>query len=313
LTNNVVFRHIFASRERKNYLLAMVNAMLELHGDEAFQSLEIIDSIQSREHLKDRDAVVDIIALDGHGKQVHVEVQLINHPGFIARILYYWGKLYTRQLGPADTFSKLKPTISLVITDFFVSEEEQRLHAHWGLSCRYTKESRSNLIGLHFIQLPALVEDQIKDRMNKWVYAFKHGRDILNSETVPAMLLEEKELVMAIDEAKKALVTDEDLRQRALSKEMMMRDQLSIVADNVEAALKQGRQEGFQLGEKRGERRGEKRGIRLGEDQGRKKALEAVAFQMLSMEISTDEIIKITGLEKSHVEELAQVLNRQKS
>ncbi|MBW7877640.1 MAG: hypothetical protein H3C47_16815 [Candidatus Cloacimonetes bacterium] len=49
---------------------------------------------------------------------------------------------------------------------------------------------------------------------------------------------------MAIDEAKKALVTDEDLRQRALSKEMMMRDQISIMADNVEAALKQG----FQLG-----------------------------------------------------------------
>ncbi|MBW7875072.1 MAG: hypothetical protein H3C47_03670, partial [Candidatus Cloacimonetes bacterium] len=44
--------------------------------------------------------------------------------------------------------------------------------------------------------------------------------------------------------AKKALVTDEDLRQRALSKEMMMRDQISILADNVEAALKRG----FQLG-----------------------------------------------------------------
>ncbi|MBW7877142.1 MAG: hypothetical protein H3C47_14265 [Candidatus Cloacimonetes bacterium] len=41
-------------------------------------------------------------------------------------------------------------------------------------------------------------------------------------------MIEEKELVMAIDEAKKALVTDADLRQRALSKEMIMRDQISI-------------------------------------------------------------------------------------
>ena len=32
---------------------------------------------------------------------------------------------------------------------------------------------------------------------------------------------------------------DEDLRQRALSKEMMMRDQISILADSVEADLKQ--------------------------------------------------------------------------
>jgi predicted transposase/invertase (TIGR01784 family) len=252
LTNNVIFRHLFASRERKDWLLAMVNALLELTSDEAFVSLEIMDSVQSRENLKDRDTVVDIVAVDGLGKQVHVEVQLINHPGFVARILYYWGKLYTRQLSPADPFSKLRSTISLVITDFFVSEEEKRLHAHWGLSCRYTQESRSELLGLHFIQLPALKEDEVQDRMKKWVYAFKHGREILSSETVPSLLLEEKELVMAIDEAKKALVTDEDLRQRALSKEMMMRDQLSIVADNVEAALKQG----IQLGEQRGEKRG---------------------------------------------------------
>ncbi|MBW7876032.1 MAG: PD-(D/E)XK nuclease family transposase [Candidatus Cloacimonetes bacterium] len=65
LTNNVIFRHVFASRERKGWLLALINALLELEGLDAFEQLEIIDSIQSREYLQDRDAVVDIIAVDG--------------------------------------------------------------------------------------------------------------------------------------------------------------------------------------------------------------------------------------------------------
>ncbi|MBW7875656.1 MAG: Rpn family recombination-promoting nuclease/putative transposase [Candidatus Cloacimonetes bacterium] len=252
LTNNVIFRHVFASRERKGWLLALINALLELEGQDVFEQLEIIDSIQSREHLQDRDAVVDIIAVDGHGTQIHVEVQLINHPGFVARILYYWAKLYSRQLNQAEPFAQLRPTISLVITDFYVSEDEQRLHAHWGLSCRHTKEPRSNLLALHFVQLPALNEKDLKSRIKKWVYAFKHGREILDSKEIPSLLLDEKELVMAIEEAKKALVTDEDLRQRALSQEMMMRTQISIVAENVEAALKRGLEQGLQRGELEG-------------------------------------------------------------
>ncbi|MBW7876031.1 MAG: PD-(D/E)XK nuclease family transposase [Candidatus Cloacimonetes bacterium] len=186
----------------------------------------------------------------------------------------------------------------MVITDFYVSEDERRLHAHWELSCRYTKEPRSNLLALHFIQLPALNEKDLKSRMKKWVYAFKHGREILDSEKVPSLLLDEKELVMAIKEAKKALVTDEDLRQRALSKEMMMRTQFSIVAENVEAALKRGKQEGKQ------------EGIQIGAGQGRKEALETVVFQMLSMNMPIDTIITATGLEKSHIEELAKKINK---
>jgi len=51
-------------------------------------------------------------------------------------------------------------------------------------------------------------------------------------------------------------LNDQDLRQRALRQEMMMRTQISIVAENVEAALKRGRQEGLQQGLQRGELEG---------------------------------------------------------
>jgi len=105
---------------------------------------------------------------------------------------------------------------------------------------------------------------------------------------------------------KEHYISDEDLRQRALSKEMMMRDQISILADNVEAALKQG----VELGEQRGEKRGFQLGAGQGRTQGRKEALETVAFQMLSMNMPIETIITATGLEKSHIEELAKKVNK---
>ncbi|MBW7876428.1 MAG: hypothetical protein H3C47_10615 [Candidatus Cloacimonetes bacterium] len=76
-------------------------------------------------------------------------------------------------------------------------------------------------------------------------------------------------------------------------------------------ARQEGLQEGIQVGEQRGIQIGEKRGEKRGEGRGRIQALETVAFQMLSMNMPIDTIIAATGLEKSHIEELAKKVNRQ--
>ena len=76
--------------------------------------------------------MLDILAeLDGKEK-CNIEMQLIDQSNIIERILYYWSRLYTRQIKTGEDYSLLEKTIVILITDFEVKNlKEMDYHSVW--------------------------------------------------------------------------------------------------------------------------------------------------------------------------------------
>ena len=59
-------------------------------------------------------------------------MQIVESEDIIERMLYYWGKLYTRNIKAGEDYSELKRTIVILIADFEVKGlEEQGYHSKW--------------------------------------------------------------------------------------------------------------------------------------------------------------------------------------
>ena len=99
-------------------------------------------------------------------------------------------------------------------------------------------------------------------------------------------------------EIKKAVVVleqlseDEQTRALAEAREKMLRDEYA----RLETAEQIGEERGIEIGEERGIQIGEERGIEIGKKETAKKLLE--------IQMSIDDISKITGLNKDEIEEL---------
>ena len=88
--------------------------------------------ILRRELKDDKLGVLDIVTeLDGKEK-CNIEMQLIDKNNIIERMLYYWSKMYTKQIKAGDDYNKLEKTIVILIADFNIKGlEEVEYHSTW--------------------------------------------------------------------------------------------------------------------------------------------------------------------------------------
>ena len=127
---DVVFQALFgevgSERITKNFLETILNKKIE--------KIDLSKNpILRREFKDDKLGVLDILAeLDGKEK-CNIEMQLVNSKSIIERILYYWSRLYSRQIKIGQDYNLLERTIIILITDFKIEGlEELEYHTQHG-------------------------------------------------------------------------------------------------------------------------------------------------------------------------------------
>lgn len=121
--------------------------------------------ILRRELKSDKLGVLDIITeLDGKEK-CNIEMQLIDKNNIIERMLYYWSKIYTKQIKAGEDYNKLEKTIVILIADFNIKGlEEVTYHSTWKImETNYAKK----LILTDKLELDIIELSKIKGRENE--------------------------------------------------------------------------------------------------------------------------------------------------
>ena len=238
--------------------------------------------ILRREFPKDKLGILDVIVEIDEKESCELEMQVVENENIIKRILYYWGKLYTRNLKAGEDFGELKRTIVILIADFEVKGlEEQGYHSKWKII--EEKERKTILttdLELHILELPKIRREGIgKTELIKWLKFIDNPK----SKEVEEYMKEN----VAIKEANEKLdkmLEDEHLRKIAEWREMAIIEENSMK----KSAYRKGREEG--------EIRGEARGKKLEKRETAKKLKE------LNVDINI--IIQSTGLTKEEIEKL---------
>ena len=227
--------------------------------------------ILRRELKDDKLGVLDVVTeLDGKEK-CNIELQLIDKNNIIERMLYYWSKMYTRQIKAGDDYNKLEKTIVILIADFNIKGlEAVEYHSTWKI---IETNSVKKLILTDKFELDIIELSKIKGRENEkdqlldWLVFLENPE----SERVTRKMEENENLKEAVEKLDR--ISEDEKMQRIIElREKAIRDEHAIYAKGI--------------------------------DDGAEKEKLQIAKNMLKENISIDIIIKVTGLTKEEIEKI---------
>ena len=243
--------------------------------------------ILRRELKDDKLGVLDIITeLDGKEK-CNIEMQLIDKNNIIERMLYYWSKMYTRQIKAGDDYNKLEKTIVILIADFNIKGlEEVEYHSTWKIieTNSVKKLILTDKFELDIIELLKIKgRENEKDQLLDWLIFLENPE----SERVTRKMEENENLKEAVEKLDR-ISKDEKMQRIIELREKAIRDEHAIYAKGVDDGIEKGIQKGFEDGKEKG---------------AREKQIE-IAKKLLKSKVEIEIIIETTGLTEEEIKKL---------
>ena len=125
---DVVFQALFGELGCEEIVKGFLENILK-------QKIERVDlnrnTILRREFKSDKLGILDILAQLNEKENCNIELQIVDKRNIVDRILYYWSRLYSRQLNK-DDYELLEKAIVILIADFQIKElTEVEYHSSW--------------------------------------------------------------------------------------------------------------------------------------------------------------------------------------
>jgi len=277
IKNDIAFRKIFGNENKKEILISLLNAVLELPKGKKIKKIEIKDPFQLPEikHLK--SSILDVRVTDERDISYIVEMQVEELDGFDKRVQYYTAKQYSAQIEKGEDYPKLNQVIFIGILDFtFFDDDTEYITRHRTVNVR-TQKSKLNGMEYNFVELPKFTKElnSCKSLVDKWIYFIKNAP---NLEVIPADVNDEG-LKHAYEDAYRHNWSKKELEDYHYA-EMRKQDERGKTELAVRRATEQAK------------------------NQGKIEGKIEMAQEMINDNESIDKIIKYTKLSKEIIEKL---------
>ena len=201
--NDFIFKKLFGEKGDEPMLLSFLNAVLKRTQKEELAEIEIVENKElTKELIEDKTGRIDVRAKTARGEQIDIEVQLTDQDNMDKRTLFYWGKLYLEGIKQGEDYRKLTKVITINLLDFKFLETKD-YHSSFHLWEDREKEYMlTDLVEIHFIELPKFRELQNRAHENKalirWLTFLQKdiSREVLEElmEMEPAIKMAEEKL-----------------------------------------------------------------------------------------------------------------------
>ena len=186
-----IFKIVFASDEKHELLISLVNAMLNLHGKAAIKSI----TLEMQEYpgvLNKKTCILDIIGTTNASKKILVEIQQNGDSLFRDRVEYYMSRIIENQVHKSQKY-KLPRIYFLGLLDFRLFREApcEYIH-HVEETCRgkpfFPKIQKIFVEVEKFFELEnqGIVKDDDSDAA-QWLRAIK---SLMDEKPMPEKLLQ---------------------------------------------------------------------------------------------------------------------------
>jgi len=281
LTNDYVFRRIFGEKNVDS-LADFLSAVIDIPVEDLAE-LVVDDPNLHREHKGGKRSELDIRVHTKSGEIVNVEIQVNPGQSIRERIAYYNDRIFVGQLGIGEDYSKLKRTISIIITDFVLITENSDCFNRFRW---YNIDNRTMLTDaqeINTLELAKLPETDDGTKLWQWLKLLMLRRED-EMEEVAKDNTAIKNVIVTLRE----MSADEAERRLAEAREKEERDRKSAYVSGVLD----------------GEKQGEARGIEIGETIGEENAKHEHARRMKAKGFSASDIADITDLSIEQIEKL---------
>ena len=281
----VLFGRVGSERITKSFLEAILKTSID--------NIDLSKNpILERDKLKDKMGILDVLAKIDGKENCNVEMQMTEKNNMMERILYYWSKLYYRQIEKGDDYDTLQRTIVVLIANYEMPElKGLSYYTKWAIT-NISEGKRiilTNKLEIDIIELPKIQKEKIdkNKELLDWLYFIEDPE----SERVKDIMKENVAVKEAYEKLQK-ISADEEMRILADLRQKAIMDEKAIYA------------RGIDVGEEKGLKRGREEGMKEGIEQGIKQEKIDTAKKLLELNIKIEDIIKATGLSKEEIEKL---------
>jgi predicted transposase/invertase (TIGR01784 family) len=265
------FKKIFGEEASKPLLIDFLNALLPLQNKITALSFKNTEQLGQME--ADRKAIYDIYCENKNGEKFIVELQKAKQNYFKERTLYYSTFPIREQAEKGEWNYNLKAVYCVGILDFTFDDYENEPEKSEVVHTIQLKNQKGKTfykkLTYIYLEMPNfnLKEDELKSRLDKWLYFIKHLEDF---QTIPAIF-------------------KDDIFTKAFEKaELAKYGQAEL--DNYESSLKYYRDL--------------KGVIDTAFDEGKTEGKMEVAKALKASGVPTDIITKTTGISEAEIDKL---------
>ena len=273
---DVVFQALFGEVGNESITKGFLETILERKIDSIDLSR---NPILRREFKDEKLGVLDIIAKLDENEICNIELQIVDKKNIIERILYYWSRLYSRQIKSGEDYKILQKAIVILITDFKLENlEELDYHSRWKImeDKQGKKIILTQKLEIDIIELPKIIgKEKEQDNLLDWLYFLENPK----SERVTEKMKENENLKEAVKKLDN-LSEDERMQRIADLRQKAIMDEKAIYEKGLEVGIEKGIMEG-----------------------SRKEKIE-IAKKMLELKIDKETIAEATGLTEQEIEKI---------
>ena len=239
--NDVLFKFIFGSEERKQITISFLNAVLNRESKNAIKDIEFRNSEIVPFYDGDKLTRLDIFCVTEEGERIDIEVQIANKKNMERRSLFYWSQMYLMNLAQGGKYQDLKPAITINILRYTIFPEEP-MHSMYSIYNIDTRRRLNNDMELHFLEVPKFTKKPVKEmtRMERWLAYFSNK---LDEKEMEELAMKETAINTALD-ATSIFMQNEDERLAYLNREMAIMDYESDKDSWTEEGRREGHREG---------------------------------------------------------------------
>ncbi len=285
---DLVFKKIFGCEENKDLTMSLINSVVSQ--EDQVSEIRLLNPYNEKEFLKDKISILDIKARAKDGRLFNIEIQISDEADYDKRALYYWAKMYTKQLQSGSDYDQLNKAIGIHILNFTSIIESKKYHDQFHILEKDTGVQYFKDLELHTIELSKF-DDALPKDMNAFIEKISTGLDIWSSFLIRYQML-------------KAGALPERLNKPELKKALSVLEKVNFSEkerEGYEDRLKWLRIEANTLKKQRAE--GKEEGIAEGISIGAKQEKISIAKNLLEQGLSIASISIATGLSKEEIEE----------
>ena len=224
LSNDFIFKKVFAQDENNSELIDLLEAILDIK----IEKVEVKNPELPKNAMDEKASILDIKAYINNDTIIDIELQVKNEYNITERSVLYLSKLVAGQMEVGDDYTKLKKSISIVIL-LFNYFETNTYHNVAHMKFERTKEEKYVEMGykeeqeiaipkleMHFIELPKFIKKNggTKTKLEQWLWLISGREDkikMAEKENVQLKKASEKLDKMNLTESERELYEAREL------------------------------------------------------------------------------------------------------
>lgn len=229
------FKLVFGDENNKDILIDLLGSILQIPLCE-FDTIEYINTELFKYFKDDKKGILDIRIKTAKGKQIDIEIQLLNTQYMAERALFYWSKMFSSQIKSGDNYNKLKKCISINILGYeFIPLNFIHTQGHiWDINKKY---KLTDMLEIHFLELPKLYKaiNDKNDPAISWL-------EFINAESkgVMKMLAKKNDKINRAYKILEAASRDEKKRLAYEAREAALMDESTRIDEAYEKGIQEG-------------------------------------------------------------------------